>query len=67
MKILHLGIFFYFSTGIKLWALTKYQVITCFDPNCFNEILSAEKVNIKSVSEAVNEVDSVALKQELMG
>ena len=48
-------------------ALTKYQVITCFDPNCFSEILSAEKVNIKSVSEAVNEVDSVALKQELLG
>ena len=39
-----------------------------FDPYRFNEILaSPEKVNTKFVSEAVNEIDGVALKQELIG
>ena len=44
--------------------------ISCFDPSRFNEILilaTPEKVNIKFVSEAVKEIDSVALKQELIG
>ena len=32
-----------------------------FDPNCFDKILGApEKVNIKYVSAAFNEIDSVA-------
>ena len=60
---------FIFPQESNFWLHTnQYQVISCFDPNCFNEILAApEKVNINFVSAAVNEIDCVALKQELTG
>ena len=70
IEILHLGTFILFFHRNQTFGSHKdqYQPISCFDPNWFNEVLAApEKVIIKFVSAAVNEIDSVTLKQEIIG